>query len=90
MYTGPEVSGSRPVLVTFEVFKDREEVCAKSSFLKTKYFASLLIELFKDLEEVCSESLFLNLALCSNIGSLSSSSGVEKGESAEGKQHPHQ
>ena len=26
MYTGPEVSGSRPVLVTFEVFKDREEV----------------------------------------------------------------
>ena len=26
MYTGPEVSGSRPVLVTFETFKDREEV----------------------------------------------------------------
>ena len=32
MYTGPEVSGSRPVLVTFEVFKDREEVCSESLF----------------------------------------------------------
>ena len=30
MYTGPEVSGSRPVLVTFETFKDREEVILNS------------------------------------------------------------
>ena len=59
MYTGPEVSGSRPVLVTFEVFKDREEVCS---------------EFF----------------VCSNTGSLTSSPGAEEGESAEGKQHPHQ
>ena len=34
MYTGPEVSGSRPVLVTFETFKDREEV-TPTSFLTT-------------------------------------------------------
>ena len=33
MYTGPEVSGSRPVLVTFETFKDREEVILNSSFI---------------------------------------------------------
>ena len=31
MYTGPEVSGSRPVLVTFETFKDREEVILKKN-----------------------------------------------------------
>ncbi|XP_023320157.1 coiled-coil domain-containing protein 171 [Eurytemora carolleeae] len=34
MYTGPEVSGSRPVLVTFEQFKDREEVFRKGNMLK--------------------------------------------------------
>ena len=33
MYTGPEVSGSRPVLVTFETFKDREEVILNSSLI---------------------------------------------------------
>jgi hypothetical protein len=31
---GPEVSGSRPVLVTFEQFKDREDVFRKESKLK--------------------------------------------------------
>ena len=34
MYTGPEVFGCRPVLVTFEDFKDREEVLKNSRFLK--------------------------------------------------------
>ena len=33
VYTGPEVSGSRPVLVTFETFKDREEVILNSSLI---------------------------------------------------------
>ena len=33
VYTGPEVSGSRPVLVTFETFKDREEVILDSSLI---------------------------------------------------------
>ena len=33
MYTGPEVSGSRPVLVSFETFKDREEVILNSSLI---------------------------------------------------------
>jgi hypothetical protein len=31
---GPDVSGSRPVLVTFEQFKDREDVFRKESKLK--------------------------------------------------------
>ena len=52
MYTGPEVSGSRPVLVTFETFKDREEVILNSR--------------------------------------LTTFSGAEEGEPAEGEQHPHQ
>jgi hypothetical protein len=34
MLTGPDVSGSRPVLVTFEQFKDREDVFRKESKLK--------------------------------------------------------
>jgi len=34
IYNGPEVTGSRPVLVTFEVFKDREEVLRKGNMLK--------------------------------------------------------
>ena len=34
MFTGPEVSGCRPVLVTFEEFKDREEVLKKSQCIK--------------------------------------------------------
>ena len=33
VYTGPEVSGSRPVLVSFETFKDREEVILNSSLI---------------------------------------------------------
>ena len=35
MYTGPEVLGCRPVLVSFHNFKDREEVLQNSKFLKT-------------------------------------------------------
>ena len=34
MFTGPEVFGCRPVLVTFEDFKDREEVLKNSRFIK--------------------------------------------------------
>ena len=34
IYTGPEVSGCRPLLVTFEDFKDREEVLRKTAMLK--------------------------------------------------------
>ena len=34
MFTGPEVMGCRPVLVTFEEFKDREEVLKKSQCIK--------------------------------------------------------
>ena len=32
VYSGPEVRGTRPVLVTFESFKDRDEVLRKVSF----------------------------------------------------------
>ena len=32
--TGPDVVGTRPVLVTFQEFKDREEVLRKSGVLK--------------------------------------------------------
>ena len=31
---GPEISGARPVLVTFESFKDREEVLRKGNLCK--------------------------------------------------------
>lgn len=31
VYSGPEVRGTRPVLVTFESFKDRDEVLRKVS-----------------------------------------------------------
>ena len=34
MYTGSEVKGCRPVLVTFEVFKDKEEVLKASKLFK--------------------------------------------------------
>ena len=32
--TGPDVIGCRPVVVTFEEFKDREEVLRKAGMLK--------------------------------------------------------
>merc|ERR1712079_442693 len=32
--TGPEVVGSRPVLVTFETFRDKEDVLRKSTLLR--------------------------------------------------------
>ena len=34
MHSGPEVSGCKPVLVTFEEYKDRDEVLRKSNTLK--------------------------------------------------------
>ena len=34
LYTGPEVFGCRPTLVTFEEFRDREEVLKNSKLLK--------------------------------------------------------
>ena len=34
MYTGPEVQGSRPTLVTYESFKDREDVLKNSRAMK--------------------------------------------------------
>ena len=38
MFTGPEVFGCRPVLVTFEDFKDREEVLKNSRFIKSPHY----------------------------------------------------
>ena len=34
MQTGPEVGGTRPVLVTFEEFADRENVLRKAGMLR--------------------------------------------------------
>ena len=34
LFEGPEVRGVRPVLVTFENFKDRDEVLRKARMLK--------------------------------------------------------
>ena len=34
--SGPEISGARPVLVTFETFKDREEVLRKGNLNKER------------------------------------------------------
>lgn len=34
VFTGPEVKGCRPVLVTFETFKDRETVLRQAKLLK--------------------------------------------------------
>ena len=34
MHSGPEVSGCKPVLVTYEEYKDRDEVLRKSNTLK--------------------------------------------------------
>ena len=34
LYTGPEVQGCRPVLVTFENFKDKEDVFQASKLLR--------------------------------------------------------
>ena len=33
IFTGPEVSGYRPVLVTFEEFKDREDILNKANMI---------------------------------------------------------
>ncbi len=35
MYSGPEVSGCRPVVITFEDFKDKEEVLRKAGMLRS-------------------------------------------------------
>ena len=34
MFSGPDVGGCRPVVVTFEEFKDRDEVLRKAGLLK--------------------------------------------------------
>ena len=34
MHTGPEIGGCKPVLVTFEEFKDREDVLRKAGMLR--------------------------------------------------------
>ena len=34
MHSGPEVSGCKPVLVTFEEYRDRDEVLRKANMLK--------------------------------------------------------
>jgi hypothetical protein len=51
MFTGPEVFGCRPVLVTFEEFKDREEVLKNSKFIK-----KLTISVTEDLSKRTRES----------------------------------
>ena len=43
VYSGPEVRGTRPVLVTFETFKDREEVLRKVSSVGFKEFVSIIL-----------------------------------------------
>ena len=45
VYSGPEVRGTRPVLVTFESFKDRDEVLRKVSDWREKFV--WLIELYR-------------------------------------------
>ena len=40
---GPEVRGTRPVLVTFESFKDRDEVLRKVKMRSMKYFMILFV-----------------------------------------------
>ena len=43
VYSGPEVRGTRPVLVTFETFKDRDEVLRKVSFSRFNEFVSFTL-----------------------------------------------
>ena len=43
VYSGPEVRGTRPVLVTFETFKDRDEVLRKVSSVGCKEFVSIIL-----------------------------------------------
>ena len=43
VYSGPEVRGTRPVLVTFETFKDRDEVLRKVSSVGFKEFVSIIL-----------------------------------------------
>ena len=56
MYTGPEVLGYRPVLVSFHNFKDREEVLQNSKFLKTSAL-SVTEDLSKKTRETRQEML---------------------------------
>ena len=41
--SGPEVGGTRPVVVTFEEFRDREEVLRKAGLLKSGPLRSALL-----------------------------------------------
>jgi hypothetical protein len=41
--SGPEVRGTRPVLVTFENFKDRDEVLRKELFKSTTTFIIVFV-----------------------------------------------
>ena len=43
VYSGPEVRGTRPVLVTFETFKDRDEVLRKVSSVGFNEFVSIIL-----------------------------------------------
>ena len=43
VYSGPEVRGTRPVLVTFETFKDRDEVLRKVSSVGFNEFVSFTL-----------------------------------------------
>ena len=43
VYSGPEVRGTRPVLVTFESFKDRDEVLRKVSSVHSDIACQLAI-----------------------------------------------
>ena len=43
VYSGPEVRGTRPVLVTFETFKDRDEVLRKVSSGGSKEFVCFIL-----------------------------------------------
>ena len=43
VYSGPEVRGTRPVLVTFETFKDRDEVLRKVSSVGLNEFVCIIL-----------------------------------------------
>ena len=54
LYTGPEVQGCRPVLVTFENFKDKEDVFQASKLLR-KSVISVTEDLSKKTREARQE-----------------------------------
>ena len=56
LYTGPEVSGCKPVVVTFEDYKDREEVLSNASM-----FRSDNIHITEDMSKYCSQYCFIKM-----------------------------